>query len=115
MASDGHSLLSKLHITSHLMLCSSLNSPTDNSQIYTAAAVTNFFPSVVATLGFSRNITYALTAPPYILCVIAMLCNGFYSDKTKERYLHIAIPLTVTLLANIIAFQRSIPAPATWQ
>jgi hypothetical protein len=30
--------------------------------IYVAAAVTNFFPSVVATLGYSRNETYGLTA-----------------------------------------------------
>jgi MFS family permease len=30
--------------------------------IYIAAAVTNFFPSVVATLGYSRNETYGLTA-----------------------------------------------------
>lgn len=31
-------------------------------QIYIAGAVTNFFPSVVATLGYSRNKTYGLTA-----------------------------------------------------
>lgn len=29
---------------------------------YIAAAVNNFFPSVVSTLGYSRNITYCLTA-----------------------------------------------------
>lgn len=71
--------------------------------IYVAAAVTNFFPSVVATLGYSRNKTYGLTAPPYVLCVIAMLCNGFHSDKKQERYLHIVCPLVITLVANIIA------------
>jgi hypothetical protein len=31
-------------------------------QVYIAAAVSNFFPSVVATLGYGRNETYALTA-----------------------------------------------------
>jgi len=71
--------------------------------IYIAAAVTNFFPSVVATLGYSRNITYALSAPPFILCVITMMVNGFHSDKKQERYLHIVIPLSVTFIANIIA------------
>lgn len=35
---------------------------TDVPQIYIAGAVTNFFPSVVATLGYSRNKTYGLTA-----------------------------------------------------
>jgi hypothetical protein len=50
---------------------------------YTAAAVNNFFPTVVKGLGFSRNLTYVLTAPPFLLCVIAMLCNGFHSDKVS--------------------------------
>lgn len=64
--------------------------------------MTNFFPSVVATLGYSRNRTYGLTAvglpfcqsivsstdasgvqPPYILCVIAMILNGFHSDRVR--------------------------------
>ncbi|KAI4852177.1 MFS general substrate transporter [Aureobasidium sp. EXF-8846] len=58
---------------------------------YTAAAVNNFFPTVVKGLGFSRNLTYVLTAPPFLLCVMG------------ERYLHIALPLIVTVLANIIA------------
>ncbi|KNG81930.1 putative pantothenate transporter [Aspergillus nomiae NRRL 13137] len=71
--------------------------------IYICAAVTNFFPSVVATLGYSRNTTYALTAPPYILSVVAMIINGFHSDKKQERYLHIICPMIVCLVANIIA------------
>ncbi|KAI4762782.1 MFS general substrate transporter [Aureobasidium sp. EXF-3400] len=70
---------------------------------YTAAAVNNFFPTVVGGLGFGRNLTYVLTAPPFLLCVVAMLCNGFHSDKMGERYLHIALPLIITVLANIIA------------
>lgn len=32
-----------------------------------------------------------------------MLINGFHSDRKQERYLHIVIPLTITLAANIIA------------
>ncbi|KAL1983241.1 hypothetical protein VTN96DRAFT_339 [Rasamsonia emersonii] len=70
---------------------------------YVAAAVTNWFPSVVATLGYSRNTTYVLTAPPYLLCVVAMMINGFHSDIKRERFLHIACPLVITLVANIIA------------
>ncbi|KAB8230416.1 major facilitator superfamily domain-containing protein [Aspergillus alliaceus] len=71
--------------------------------IYICSAVTNFFPSVVATLGYSRNTTYGLTAPPYILSVVAMITNGFHSDKKQERYLHIVCPMAVCLVANIIA------------
>lgn len=66
-------------------------------------AVSNFFPSVVGGLGYGRNKTYLLTAPPFILCVIVMLINGFHSDRTQERFLHIACALLVTLAANIIA------------
>ncbi|GAB7358660.1 hypothetical protein MBLNU230_g3889t1 [Neophaeotheca triangularis] len=70
---------------------------------YTAGAVNNFFPTVVDGLGFDRNTSYGLTAPPFILCVICMLINGWHSDKTQERFLHIALPLVVTFIANVIA------------
>ncbi|KAI7692200.1 putative MFS transporter, partial [Hortaea werneckii] len=70
---------------------------------YTAAAVNNFFPTVVAGLGFSQNKSYGLTAPSFVLCVICMLINGYHSDKTQERFLHIACPLIITVIANIIA------------
>ncbi|KAJ5362419.1 hypothetical protein N7541_003263 [Penicillium brevicompactum] len=71
--------------------------------IYIAGAVTNFFPSVVATLGYSRNKTYGLTAPPYVLCVFAMILNGFHSDRKQERYWHIVCPMAICMVANIIA------------
>ncbi|RSL99970.1 hypothetical protein CDV31_011951 [Fusarium ambrosium] len=67
------------------------------------AGVTNFLPPVVATLGYSRTITFVLTAPPFILCCLTMLINGFHSDHKEERYFHIVGPLCVTLVANIIA------------
>ncbi|CAK7238089.1 hypothetical protein SEUCBS140593_010316 [Sporothrix eucalyptigena] len=70
---------------------------------FTSAGVTNFFPSVVNSLGFSRTITYVLTAPPFLLCCVCMLANGFHSDRTGERFLHIVLPLVITLIANIIA------------
>jgi hypothetical protein len=70
---------------------------------YIVGTVANFFPTVVAGLGYDRNKTYGLTAPPFILCVFAMLINGFHSDRTQERFLHIVIPLCITLAANIIA------------
>ncbi|EHY58396.1 hypothetical protein HRR83_007238 [Exophiala dermatitidis] len=71
--------------------------------IYISAAVNNFFPSVVGGLGYSRNKTYGLTAPPFVLCVFCMLLNGFHSDKKQERYLHIVCPLAITVVANVIA------------
>ncbi|KAF7357683.1 Retrograde regulation protein 2 [Mycena venus] len=70
---------------------------------YVAATVTSFFPSVVSTLGYSRNITYVLTAPPYLLCVVIMIINSIHSDRTQERYWHIVVPLVFTTISNIIA------------
>ena len=32
-----------------------------------------------------------------------MLVNGWHSDRTQERFLHIVVPLCITLVANIIA------------
>lgn len=71
--------------------------------IFISSAVTNFFPSVVATLGFDRTRTYGLTAPPYVLAVFAMLAVGFHSDKMQKRWIYIVSALCVTLVANIIA------------
>ncbi|KAI8624996.1 MFS general substrate transporter [Xylariaceae sp. FL1651] len=70
---------------------------------YIVGVVVNFFPTVVGGLGYSRTTTYGLTAPPFILCVFVMLINGWHSDRTRERFLHIVIPLAISLVANIIA------------
>ncbi|KAF4435204.1 nicotinamide mononucleotide permease [Fusarium austroafricanum] len=70
---------------------------------YIVGAVANFFPSVVSGLGYSRNLTYVLTAPPFLLCVVAMLVNGFHSDRIQERTFHIIGGLTITAVANVIA------------
>lgn len=70
---------------------------------YIVGAVVQFFASVVQGLGYDRTTTLALTAPPFILCVFCMLINGYHSDLKQERFLHIVIPLAITLVANIIA------------
>jgi len=78
---------------------------------YTAAGVINFFPSVVQTLGYSRNITLLLSAPPYLLCCIVVMFNGLHSDKTRERFKHVAYPLVVALFALIVALSTTATAP----
>ena len=49
----------------------------------------NFFPSVVQTLGFSRNITLVLTCPPYLIAGIFTLVVSLTSGKYNERTWHI--------------------------
>ncbi len=72
-------------------------------QTYIVGTLVNFFASVVGGLGFDTTTTLLLTAPPFILCVICMLINGFHSDRVQERFWHIVGPLSITLAANIIA------------
>jgi MFS family permease len=68
-----------------------------------SASVTNFFPTVVKTLGYDNVKTLLLTAPPYILAVITTYANAWHADRTGERFLHIVIPLCVGVVAFILA------------
>jgi MFS family permease len=47
--------------------------------------------------------TLILTAPPFLLCTIVMFITGWHSDRVKERFWHIAVPLSVTILSMILA------------
>jgi MFS family permease len=49
----------------------------------------NFFPSVVATLGFSRTIGLVLTMPPYLIAGFVTLYVSWTSGKYNERTWHI--------------------------
>jgi hypothetical protein len=60
------------------------------------------FPIVVDTLGYSSVNTLLMTVPPYIIGVIGTLTNAWHADRTGERYLHIAIPPVVAIVAYII-------------
>ncbi|KAK4690228.1 MFS transporter, ACS family, pantothenate transporter, partial [Lecanoromycetidae sp. Uapishka_2] len=68
-----------------------------------AGTVTNLFPTVVKTLGYSNVISLLLTVPPYALAVITSFLNAWHADKTGERYFHITLPLYFAVIAFIIA------------
>jgi len=68
-----------------------------------SGTVTNFFPSVVKTLGYNNVKTLLLTAPPYVLAVAVTYANAAHADKTGERFWHIAGPLSFAIIAYIIA------------
>ncbi|ORY68702.1 major facilitator superfamily domain-containing protein [Pseudomassariella vexata] len=68
-----------------------------------SGSVTNFFPTVVSTLGYDNVTSLLLTTPPYVLCVITSFANSWHADRTGERYWHIILPLIVNMIANIIA------------
>ncbi|KAL7622771.1 hypothetical protein AAE478_006450 [Parahypoxylon ruwenzoriense] len=79
--------------------------------IVASGSVTNFFPAVVKTLGYSNVITLLLTCPPYVLTVIATFINAWHADRTGERYWHIIISLFVALAAFILAAATTGLAP----
>ncbi|EAW07180.1 putative MFS transporter [Aspergillus clavatus NRRL 1] len=79
--------------------------------IVSSASVTNFFPTVVETLNYSRIVTLLLTAPPYCLAVISAFANAWHSDRTGEKYWHITLPLYISVAAFIIAATTTGVAP----
>ena len=89
---------------------------------------------MVQTLGYSRNITLLLAAPPYLLCCIVMILSGLHSDMTQERcvstipspspyaftdmvhrfwfrFKHTVYPLAVTVFAHILALSTTATGP----
>ncbi|KAF2683718.1 pantothenate transporter liz1 [Lentithecium fluviatile CBS 122367] len=70
--------------------------------VVSSASVTNFFPTVVKTLGYSNVKTLLLTAPPYVLAVITTYLNAWHADRTGERFLHIVLPLCVGVAAFVL-------------
>lgn len=79
--------------------------------ITSSASVTNFFPTVVATLGYNKINTLLLTAPPYVLAFITASLNAWHADKTGERFFHIVLPLCVSVAAFILAAATTATAP----
>ncbi|KAL8719424.1 MAG: hypothetical protein Q9225_003567 [Loekoesia sp. 1 TL-2023] len=76
-----------------------------------SGTVTNLFPTIVQTLGYSNVISLLLTVPPYVLGVITTFCNSWHADRTGERYFHITIPLYFGVAAFIIAAATTKTAP----
>ncbi|KAA8911687.1 pantothenate transporter liz1 [Sphaerosporella brunnea] len=79
--------------------------------VVSSGSVTNFFPTVVATLGYNRIISLLLTAPPYALAMITTFCNSLHADKTGERYFHIVIPMAVSVVAFVLAAATTSTGP----
>ncbi len=53
-----------------------------------------WFPTILKRAsGFSNVTVTSLAALPYLAGLAAMLCNGWHSDRSRERRWHTAIPL----------------------
>ncbi|KAM0349839.1 hypothetical protein ACHAP4_010194 [Fusarium culmorum] len=69
----------------------------------TAAAFTNFFPTIVKTLGYSSTITLLLSAPPYVFAAILGITNSWHSDRVNERWLHVVWPQVFCSVGFVIS------------
>lgn len=56
-----------------------------------------------SSLKYNNINTLLLTAPPYVLAVITSFANARHADRTGERYLHIVLPLLVSVASFILA------------
>ncbi|KAK5949530.1 hypothetical protein OHC33_009336 [Knufia fluminis] len=68
-----------------------------------ATGFNSFFPTVVKTLGFSRNITLVLTCPPYLVSAAACVVTGLSSGRFNERTWHITGGMLVAMAGFIMA------------
>jgi cyanate permease len=70
--------------------------------LITAESFSNFFPSIVGTLGFDSTKTLLLTAPPYFFAFLVSLLVSFHASRTRERGWHVAIPMVFALVGNLL-------------
>ena len=73
------------------------------SCLVSAGSLTNFFPTIVQTLGYNNTVSLLLTVPPYALAVITTFCNSWHADRTGERTFHVVIPILFGLFSFILA------------
>jgi len=62
-----------------------------------------FFPTLSATMGYSRTVTLLLCAPPWVLATLVTFALTRHSDKTGERFWHIIIPIALSIVGFVIA------------
>jgi sugar phosphate permease len=63
-----------------------------------------FMPSIMKQqLGLSDTWSSIVAALPYLTALVAMLMNGWHSDRTRERIAHVALPQLVLGLSLFLA------------
>jgi MFS family permease len=67
-----------------------------------ASGFQNFFPSLTATLGYSRTISLLLVAPPYIFMVFYSMAHSYLSDRFGKRFWFFIYPIPITIVGFVI-------------
>ncbi|GJE91846.1 MFS general substrate transporter [Phanerochaete sordida] len=68
-----------------------------------AGSGTDWYPTVVATLGYSRRTTLLLCAAPYPATGALTYWVARHSDRTRERFWHTTIPVLVAAAGMLLA------------
>ncbi|KPI37705.1 putative transporter [Cyphellophora attinorum] len=70
--------------------------------LVTAQSFKDFFPSVVATLGFTKMQTYLVQAPPYIIAYFVTLAVSWSSGRRGEACWHIVSCILACMLGAVL-------------
>jgi MFS family permease len=62
-----------------------------------------FFPTLVATMGYSPTISLLLCAPPWLMSSITAIIVARHSDATRERFGHTVFALSMLITGYILA------------
>jgi MFS family permease len=63
-----------------------------------------FMPGIIQSQSnVGASTASVLAALPYLMSLVGMLLNGWHSDRTRERFWHAAVPLTMLGLGVILA------------
>lgn len=76
-----------------------------------AAGISAVYPTIVGSLGYDTSRTYLLTAPPWVLVTITSLLNSYHADYTKERWKHVLLGPSLSLIGFIIGISTTKTAP----
>lgn len=69
-----------------------------------------FFPTLSATMGYNPTITLLLCAPPWAFGTIVAFVACRHSDRSRERFWHIAIPLAFGIVGFVMAASTMVTA-----
>ncbi|KAK1224397.1 hypothetical protein PQX77_012693 [Marasmius sp. AFHP31] len=73
------------------------------TSIVVALSFNAFFPTLTDTLGYPKTVSLLLCAPPWAFATIVAFIVSRHSDKTGERFWHIAIPYAFGIVGFVIA------------
>ncbi|KAM5363401.1 hypothetical protein ACJZ2D_012042 [Fusarium nematophilum] len=67
-----------------------------------SAGLQYFFPSLMASLGYSRVISLLLCAPPYLFMTVWVLIHSWMSDRCNNRFWFFVYPVPIVVLGFVI-------------